>query len=106
MQADAPTRATGAFTGRQRRFLKGLAQRLEPVVWVGEGGIGEGVLRALEEALRSHELVKVRMQRPADKRAMAAELAASSRAELVGLVGHTVILYRANPDSPRIELPR
>jgi RNA-binding protein len=106
MQAEPPDPPAGALTGRQKRFLKGLAQRLEPVVWVGDGGVGEGVLRALEEALCSHELVKVRMQRPADKRAMAGELADASGAALVGLVGHTVILYRAHPEAPKIELPR
>jgi len=38
---------------------------------------------------------------------MAAELAAAARAELCGLIGHTVILYRANPDADkrRIQLP-
>lgn len=95
------------LTPRQKKHLRGIAQRLEPAVWVGDAGISEGVLTALEEALRHHELVKVRMRAPADKKAMAAELAAAGRAELCGLIGHTVVLYRANPDAEahRIELP-
>ena len=94
------------LSSRQRRFLRGLAQRLKPTVFVGDAGIGAGVLQALEQALAAHELVKVRMHAPADKKATAAELARVSGAELCGLVGHTVILYRPDPDEPRIELPR
>lgn len=102
--APAPAPASG-LRGRQRRYLKGLAQRLAPSVHVGGAGITGGVRRALAESLGAHELVKVRMHQPADKKAMAAELARAGGAELVGLVGHTVILYRRDPDDPRIELP-
>ena len=93
------------LTGKQRRFLKGRAQRLEPAVWVGDAGITAGVLHSLDLALRSHELVKVRMRQPDDKKAMAARLATESGAALLGLVGHTALLSRANPDDPVIELP-
>ena len=94
------------LSGRQKRHLRALAQRLEPVVWVGEAGLAPGVVRALDEALAAHELVKVRMRSPEDKRALAAELARATGATLAGLVGHTAILYRPDPDEPRIELPR
>jgi RNA-binding protein len=93
------------LSGRQRRHLRGLAQRLVPAVFVGEEGITAGVLRALDEALAAHELVKVRMRSPADKKAMAGELAQASGAVLAGLVGHTVVLFRRNADEPRIALP-
>lgn len=94
-----------SLTSRQRRYLKGRAQRLEPSVFVGDAGISDGVLRALDEALRSHELVKVRMRQPGDKKVMAGQLSSASRATLLGLIGHTVLLYRANPEDPQIELP-
>jgi len=97
---DAP-----ALTSRQRKHLKGLAQRLEPTVRVGDAGITDAVLRALDEALVHHELVKVRMRLPEDKKAMAARLAEAAGAVLVGLVGHTVVLFRRNPEEPVIELP-
>jgi RNA-binding protein len=93
------------LTGRQRRFLRSLAQRLEPVVRVGEAGLTAGVRHALDEALGAHELVKVRMRAPADKKDLAARLAEAGGAALVGLVGHTVVLYRPRPEPPRMELP-
>jgi RNA-binding protein len=99
-----PTRET-ALRGFQRKYLRGLAHRLEPVVHVGAAGATAQVLRALAEALSDHELVKVRLHRPEDKKALARFLADESGAELCGLVGHTVILYRAHAEDPRIELP-
>jgi len=91
--------------GFQRKHLRKLAHSLDPVVYVGEAGISEPVLAALDVALRDHELVKVKLRQPADKKAMAATLAEHSGAELCGLVGHTAVLFRRNPDHPRIEVP-
>ncbi len=91
------------MTGRQRRELRGKAQRLGPAVFVGDAGITDGVLRALDEALDAHELVKVRMRQPTDKKAMAAELGAASGATVLGLVGHTVLLYREKSGDSHVE---
>jgi len=78
---------------------------LRPLVQVGEGGLSASLLGALEEALRDHELVKVRLREPQDKKAAARELAEASQSALCGVVGHTVILYRPHPEEPQIELP-
>lgn len=93
------------LSGRQKRALRALAQRLQPAVWVGEAGLGPGIVRSLDEALTAHELVKVRMREPRDKRELAQALASAAGAELAGLVGHTAILYRRHPESPKIALP-
>ncbi|MCS5636202.1 MAG: YhbY family RNA-binding protein [Myxococcota bacterium] len=93
------------LTGRQRRHLRGLANPRRPLVHVGEAGISEAVVRALDDALAGHELVKVKLQQPADKKAEARLLAEKSGAELCGLVGHTVILFRRRAEAPVIELP-
>jgi RNA-binding protein len=97
--------AQPVLTGRQKRFLRSRAQQLDPVVWVGDDGLSDGVIRALEDALAAHELVKVRMRAPEDKKALANELAAATGAALAGVIGHTAILFRARPEEPGIELP-
>ncbi len=98
--SDAPPE----LTGRQRRRLRALAHELKPVVHVGEGGLAPSVLGAIDQALLDHELVKVRLHDPDDKKALARVIAESSRSALCGLVGHTVILYRPHPEKPRIVL--
>lgn len=89
----------------QRRHLRSLAHPLKPIVFVGEAGISPAVAKALDEALGAHELVKVRLRQPGDKKAAARELAEVSGAALCGVVGHTVVLYRPHPEEPKIELP-
>ncbi len=96
---------TEALTSSQRKHLRGLAHGLKPVVQVGGAGVSEAVVEETREALLAHELIKVRLREPEDKKAMAAELAQRAGAELCGLVGHTVILYKRHPEEPKIKVP-
>ena len=89
----------------QLAYLRGQAHRLEAIVQVGDAGITEAVVKATDEALLQHELIKVRLRRPDNKKAMAAELAEKTHASLCGLIGHTVILYKEHPEKPQIHLP-
>jgi RNA-binding protein len=89
----------------QRKYLRELAHALKPIVQIGHEGVSEGVLGAVAQALLDHELIKVRMHDPEDKKGMAAELAERAGACLCGLVGHTAILYRPHPEEPTIALP-
>jgi RNA-binding protein len=70
------------------------------VVHVGADGVTDAVVAAVDRALAVHELVKVRLVAPEDKRASAHELARRTGSEACGLVGHTVILYRPRPGGP------
>jgi RNA-binding protein YhbY len=56
--------------------------------------------------LRDHEIIKVSMKNPVDKKAMADKLAGDTDSHLCGLVGHTVILYRRREEKPKIRVPQ
>ena len=92
------------LTGKQRKHLRGLAHALEPVVQVGAAGASDRVIAEIDAALGAHELVKVRLRDPDDKKALAADIARRTGSVECGLVGHVVILYRPHPDEPRIRL--
>jgi RNA-binding protein len=94
-----------ALAGYQRRHLRKLAHGKRPIITVGEAGISDSVLSALDQALIDHELVKVKLPGAEGKKELGAELAARSGAHLCGLVGHMAILFRPDPETPRIELP-
>lgn len=94
-----------ALAGYQRRHLRKLAHGKRPIVTVGEAGISDSVVSALDQALSDHELIKVKLPGAEGKKALGAELAARSGAHLCGLVGHMAILFRPHPETPRIELP-
>ncbi|HCJ94231.1 MAG TPA: RNA-binding protein [Sphaerochaeta sp.] len=92
-----------------RNFLRKRAHNMKPVVMVGKQGGDERVEKALDEALTSHELVKVRFQDFLDEvRPIAETLATSVGAEVVSVVGHVAILFRQNenPEEHVIHVPR
>ncbi len=92
---------------KQRRHLKGLAHPLKPVILMGNAGLTEAVIAATTQALADHELIKVRlpgMERE-DRNAALALLAERTDSALVTRIGHVAVLYRRNPDLPRIVLP-
>jgi RNA-binding protein len=96
------------LSGKQRRFLRGLGHALRPIVQVGRGGIDDGLVAAIEQALVDHELVKLKLGEGADldRHEAAEDLAARTKSEVAQVLGNTVLLYRAHPDEPEIELPR
>lgn len=96
------------LTGAQRKWLRGQAHALKPVVQIGKQGLTEAALRQIDEALNDHELIKVQAAVPRqEKDEMAARLASDLGAEVAGRIGHIVILYRQHPDPEErmIELP-
>jgi RNA-binding protein len=103
----APPYDSRTMTGKERRYLRGLAHRLSPVVTVGQRGPNDAVVRQVDGALTDHELIKVRVgnECPADRSEVGATLTERTRCELAGTVGRVLILYRPHPERPRIVLP-
>ena len=96
------------LTGKQRRHLRGLGHGLESIVQVGKGGIDDGLVAALDQALADHELVKVRVGESAnlDRHEAADALADRTKSQVAQVLGNTVLLYRPRPENPEIELPK
>lgn len=96
--------------GYQKKHLRGLAHGLKPVVQVGREGLTAGIIRAVDEGLFSHELIKIKfndIKEKGLKEAIAADIVAKTGSVQVGMIGHTVILYRmqADPERRRIAVP-
>jgi len=91
----------------QRKHLRRLGHDRNPIVLVGQAGIGPNLIAELDRALTDHELVKVRARvgDRATRDAILAELETATRSELVQRIGHTALYYRRNPDKPGILLP-
>lgn len=99
-----------SLTSSQKKYLRGLAHRLKPVVLIGQNGLTDAVAAAAESALKSHELIKVKFVDLKDKslkRVHAATLEAATGSCLVGMLGHTAVFFRRHedPDKRKIKLP-
>jgi len=93
----------------ERKFLRGLAHELDPLVLVGKGGLSEGVVETIHQALESHELVKVKFNDfKSQRKELAAEVVERTGAALVGAIGHVVVLFRPSSDEKKrkIVLPK
>ncbi len=86
--------------GKDRANLRAEAHHLQPLVHVGHAGVTEPLLKALDDALRTHELIKIDISRNLDlsPKETAAILASATKAEVIQVIGKKVTLYRDNPD--------
>ena len=97
-----------ALSNAQKRYLRGLAHDLKPVVLVGAKGVTPALLAELDQALEQHELLKVKVaaEDRETRDAWIEALIEPSRAALVGRIGHIAVLYRRRQDKPLVILPK
>ena len=81
------------LTGKQKRFLRHEAHHLNAIFQIGKDGLHEN---QIDEALESRELIKVKILESCqqDKNEIAQELSLKTDAEVVQILGRTIILYR------------
>ncbi len=84
------------LTNKEIKALKGEAHHLKPVVRVGQKGITENLIQEAEQALDTHELIKLHIA--GDDREMRkatiATIAEKTGAEIISTIGKTCTLYR------------
>jgi RNA-binding protein len=91
----------------QRRFLRGRAHALKPIIQIGGKGLTDALAKETARALLDHELIKVRAagtDRIA-RDALFADLAARTGSTLVHRIGHVAVLYRPNDAKPGLIIP-
>jgi RNA-binding protein len=97
-----------ALTSAQKRYLRGLAHDLKPVILVGGKGVTDGLVAETVSALGIHELIKVKVAaEDRDARDLAiATLADAADAALIARIGNIAVMYRPRAEKPLIALPR
>jgi RNA-binding protein len=92
---------------KQLRYLRGKAHALKPVILLGQKGLTDTVVAETLQALRDHELIKVRVRAAdrAQREATLAGLVQRCACVLVRRIGHVAVLYRAAAPVPRMVLP-
>lgn len=97
-----------SLSNPQKRYLRGLAHALKPLIQIGKLGITDALIDEFAIALDRHELVKVKLAGDDrdDRDQQITELTQRTRAELVQRVGKTACYYRRNEDEPKLALPK
>lgn len=95
------------LTGKQRSYLKGLANSIQSLFQVGKCGINENVIKQFDDALEARELVKATVLKNSeeDVEVICAQIAEKTNSEIVQIIGNKFVLYRESKDNKSIVLP-
>ena len=89
------------MTSKRRAELRGQANRLEPLFQVGKGGVSDALIAQTNDALRVHELIKLKVlleSAPETPRETAEKIAAATGSQVVQVIGGSMIFYKENPE--------
>ena len=96
------------LNGKQRSYLKKLAQEIDATVYIGKDDLTENILSEMDRYLDAHELVKVKIQEGSDlvPKDTANDCANRLSAEYVQAIGSKFVLYRQakDPKNRKIEI--
>ena len=96
------------LTSKQRAYLKGLAQTIDPIFQIGKAGITPELTRTIDEALEARELIKLNILSNCMVEPQEASDTLSGRTKSipVQVIGRKVVLYRYSKTKPKIQLPK
>lgn len=96
------------LTGKQKRYLRSLAHHIDPIFQVGKGGVNPNLIKQIYDALEARELIKVSVLNNSleDTDSAAEKIVSRTKAELVQVIGHTIVLYKESKENKEIELPK
>ena len=95
------------LASNQRAFLRSMANRLKATVWIGKQGLSEQVVAAVDAALDTEELLKIKILEasPLTRREIAPRLAEALGCAIVQGIGRVMVVYRPGKKERRIRLP-
>lgn len=95
------------LTGKQRSYLKSLANGIDPIMQIGKGGVTDNVRKQIDEALEARELIKIKLLNNSmlETKQTANEVAQSVGAEFVQSIGNKFVIYRESKEKV-ITIPR
>jgi RNA-binding protein len=80
------------------KLMIGKAHALQPVIMIGQAGLTDPVLNEIDLALKTHELIKIKVRAERDERKLIQEaIITATSAELIQSIGQVVVIYRKKP---------
>ena len=94
------------LNSRQRAQLRGLANTMDAIFQVGKGGIGEQIIKQVDDALEARELIKMTVLETSEETSCTAadKIAKAVKADVVQVIGRKFVLYRESRENKQIVL--
>lgn len=95
------------LTINQKKYLRGIAHGLNPMIIIGANGVTDSLMTELESTLDHHEILKIKMAAAErdDRKVIIDHIIKATGALLVQTVGKVLVIYRQNEDT-QLPLPR
>jgi len=82
----------------EKKKLKAQAHPLNPVVMIGQAGLTPAVIKEINIALDTHELIKVKIRAERDERSVIRDqICEETQSELIQSIGQIAVIFRKNP---------
>jgi len=94
------------LTSKQRAALRAMANTLQPIFQIGKGGLNDNMVKSVDQALETRELIKITILETSDVTAREAinYISEQTGAEQVQCIGRKLVIYRPSKENPRIEI--
>ncbi len=96
------------ITGKQRAYLRSLANGIKPITQIGKDGVTDAFIKQLDAALNTRELVKVHVLENSglDVKECANEVVKRVNGNFVQAIGSKFTVYKRSKDNQQIKLPK
>lgn len=96
------------ITSKQRSYLRGLANNMDPIFQIGKGGIDPNFLKQVADALEAREIIKIKVLENSGygTREASDEICKEIGCEGIQAIGNKIVVYKRSENKPKIELPR
>ena len=91
------------ITGKQRAYLRSLANKVPAIFQIGKEGISDNLIKQLSDALTARELIKIHVLENCE---LTAREASDQLSDILGAIpvqtiGSKVVLYRQSDDEKK-----
>lgn len=95
------------LTGKQRAYLKSMANTMEPLFQIGKNGLSDNFIKQVEEALEVREIIKIKVLNNSllNTTEVARELTEKTDSEFVQSIGNKFVIYKESKENKNIKLP-
>ena len=96
------------MTSKQRAYLRGIANKIDPIFQIGKMGISENLIKQLCDALEARELIKITVLETAPDitKNIAIEISEKTNSILIQTIGNKITLFKPKKENSKYQIEK